>query len=324
MNAERHCPMCNRGPSAYKMFRLGHEEVHRCIVCGYQDYESVVSPSSSSHQELHAAGPFSEESRDNEKCTESASANGASLLTPSPPTAYELMVKRLLDTELRIAGLTACDSFHLKKYTGKSGQQYEIDVSFEIKVGNVGLLFIVECKNLRRRVGVAEVTKLAYKIGDIGAHKGLLVSPSGFESGAVKVAKSEGIALLVAVKGRVTRVWACLGDDEPSHQRGERDETDWIQLGIASLSIATSSDGSQLRLSGRRSAGYRCCVDVLRISNETQFRTGEDLYFLLAEEEPVFQQTRHIENSPFCVSTTASGWGRLLPRSDATQEDVLG
>src|SRR5262245_45531085 len=89
-------------------------------------------------------------------------------------TIYELLVKRLLETRLRRDGLGDLKSFHLGKYTGASGQKHEIDVTFEVSIGNLKLLFLVECKHYTRAVD--DVMAFAFRLRDIGAHKGLIVS----------------------------------------------------------------------------------------------------------------------------------------------------
>jgi Restriction endonuclease len=110
------------------------------------------------------------------------------------PADYERLVKSLMNTEFD--GMDA-KAFHLKKYMGKSGQPYEIDISFEVRIGTLELTILVECKRYKRPVTVQEVADFAYRVQDVGAHKGVLVSPNGFQRGALKVAKAEKIALLI-------------------------------------------------------------------------------------------------------------------------------
>ena len=58
------------------------------------------------------------------------------------PADYERLVKSLMNTEFD--GMDA-KAFHLKKYMGKSGQPYEIDISFEVRIGTLELTILVEC-----------------------------------------------------------------------------------------------------------------------------------------------------------------------------------
>ena len=110
------------------------------------------------------------------------------------PVDYERVVKALLQADFE--GVEA-QSFHLKKYTGKSGQRYEIDVSFEVRIGVFDIVILVECKRHARSITVQEIADFAFRLRDIGAHKGVMVSSNGFQRGVIKVARAEKIALLM-------------------------------------------------------------------------------------------------------------------------------
>jgi hypothetical protein len=79
----------------------------------------------------------------------------------SKPKAYELMVKALLTSRLEQTGLAKLKGYHLKKYLGKSGQEHEIDVSFESALSDLRLLILIECKHYARSVGVEDVLAFA-------------------------------------------------------------------------------------------------------------------------------------------------------------------
>ena len=115
------------------------------------------------------------------------------------PKQYEMVVKKLLENKLSLWGLPDPKIYHLKKYRGASGQMYEIDISFEILFGGIQILILVECKCYKKAVGLDDVAEFAYKLRDIGAHKGIIVTTNGFQAGALKIAKREGIALVRAV-----------------------------------------------------------------------------------------------------------------------------
>jgi anti-anti-sigma factor len=88
--------------------------------------------------------------------------------------------------------------FHRKKHQGKSGQVHEIDISAELDLLDVRLLFLVECKEYATRsVDNQDVVTFAYRINDVGAHKGIIATTVGFQEGAKKTAASEGIALVL-------------------------------------------------------------------------------------------------------------------------------
>ena len=58
------------------------------------------------------------------------------------PKDYERLVKSLMSTIFD--GLRA-HAFHLKKYRGKNGQEYEVDVSFEVSVDTLEFFVLDEC-----------------------------------------------------------------------------------------------------------------------------------------------------------------------------------
>ena len=88
------------------------------------------------------------------------------------------------------------------KYRGRiSGRSIHVEVSFEAQLLGARILGLVECKRYTSRVEVSDVEEFHSKIDDIGAHKGLMFTTVGYESGAVKVAKGRGIALFILREG---------------------------------------------------------------------------------------------------------------------------
>jgi hypothetical protein len=83
--------------------------------------------------------------------------------------------------------------FRRRKFVGRrSRRKIVIDVSFEMDYGGFTVLFLVECKLYSRKVEVGDIEEFRTKIEDIGAHKGLVFSTIGFQSGAVKTANTLG------------------------------------------------------------------------------------------------------------------------------------
>ncbi len=121
---------------------------------------------------------------------------------------YERVVRHLLRTKLaHDSGITP-KIIHRASFTGASGQSYEIDLSFETTIAGARILILVECKCYSRPVGVDDVSEFAYKIRDIGAHKGILVTTTGFQQGAKTIAIREGIALVQAGESWVMQVYS--------------------------------------------------------------------------------------------------------------------
>lgn len=82
------------------------------------------------------------------------------------------------------------------KIIGKrTGEERQIDVSVRFKHGFYEYLMIIECKDYKKRVSVDKVEALRTKREDIGADKAIMVSPHGFQKGAIKAAKAYDIEL---------------------------------------------------------------------------------------------------------------------------------
>jgi hypothetical protein len=84
---------------------------------------------------------------------------------------------------------------HAKRvYSGAKGF-YEIDASAEVHLPSLKLIFLVECKHWNSTVSQDTVLSLVSKLQDIGAHKGIIVTKHGFQRGALRIARANGIAL---------------------------------------------------------------------------------------------------------------------------------
>lgn len=89
----------------------------------------------------------------------------------------------------------------LKKIEGAGGE-YEIDAVAEFEIlGGAIITVLVECKYYKSPVKRDVVMILDAKIRDTGAHKGIVFSTSGFQSGALQYAKVHGIATVHVVDG---------------------------------------------------------------------------------------------------------------------------
>ena len=119
-------------------------------------------------------------------------------MSSSEAQKYELMIQKILASRTRSQRDASQGILSRQKMTGASGQAHEIDLSFELELAGVKVLFLVECKCYARPVGVDEVAEFAYKLRDIGGNKGIFITTSRFEKGAIKIAKRERIALIIA------------------------------------------------------------------------------------------------------------------------------
>lgn len=94
----------------------------------------------------------------------------------------------------RTANLTSFSIGHLKYLSG-SGGEYEFDgvAEFEIFKG-AKIVVLIECKRYGRTVEREIINSLYSKIQDVDAHKTIIFSTSGFQSGALSYSKEKGIA----------------------------------------------------------------------------------------------------------------------------------
>jgi hypothetical protein len=71
------------------------------------------------------------------------------------------------------------------------------DIDVVVRGQRVGLqqLWLVECKHWSRPVGKVHVAALAAIIRDVGADRGLLLSESGFQAGAIRLAERSHVTL---------------------------------------------------------------------------------------------------------------------------------
>lgn len=90
---------------------------------------------------------------------------------------------------------------HLKHLSG-SGGDYEFDGVAEFVIFNgAKVIVLIECKRYSRPIEREKILSLYAKLQDVGAHKAIIFSTSGFQSGALSYAKDRGIACLTFIDG---------------------------------------------------------------------------------------------------------------------------
>lgn len=86
----------------------------------------------------------------------------------------------------------------------KNDGNYQIDGKIQFDVMGVRYVTLVECKHYKSPITREKVQVLYDKIREIGANKGILISTSNFQIGAIKYAKEHGIALIQIVEADLT------------------------------------------------------------------------------------------------------------------------
>jgi len=117
------------------------------------------------------------------------------------PADYELAVADLV----RTSGHEALDwdVRHLDPVDGVDGT-FIIDVTVRFRLLGADFLMLFECKRHASPVKREHVQVLNDKLRSTGAHKGVLVAASGFQSGALEYAKIHRIACVRLVDGAWT------------------------------------------------------------------------------------------------------------------------
>lgn len=108
---------------------------------------------------------------------------------------YELMVKGYFEKVTRRAFKRDIFIEHQKDYKTGTGQTYNIDLSYEFRIGQSRYLTILECKCWQKQIERDHILALDNKKNLLGAHKAIAVSPCGFQSGAIALANEKGIGL---------------------------------------------------------------------------------------------------------------------------------
>jgi restriction system protein len=116
------------------------------------------------------------------------------------PKEYE---RQVLDWLRASEGdLTDFEVGHLEKIAGAGGEyQFDVVARFS-KFRGAKFVVLVKCKRHRRAVERDLVLTLDRKRMDVGAHKAMMFSTSGFQAGAIEFAPKNGIALLTFKDGR--------------------------------------------------------------------------------------------------------------------------
>jgi hypothetical protein len=116
---------------------------------------------------------------------------------------YELLIRNFIEQEMSgISGIELIEILHNAKMKGLSGYEHQIDVAYRFRIWKTEMLVIVECKQYQKNVGVDDLLEFRSRIEDLRAHKGIFVTSTGFQSGAVEFAEANRIALLI-VRGTV-------------------------------------------------------------------------------------------------------------------------
>ena len=108
---------------------------------------------------------------------------------------YESLVEQVFLELMRQDNVENIKVEKNKVLQGKS-TKHEIDVYWEFKVGSINYVTIIQAKDWENKVPQSEVLLLKAILDDIpGQPRGILVTKTGYQSGAIETAKINGIIL---------------------------------------------------------------------------------------------------------------------------------
>lgn len=169
---------------------------------------------------------------------------------------YELLTKQIYEQILTREGQRTITVQHNIPMMGRSGVDHQIDVFWEFKVAGVTHRVAIECKNYASSLTLEKTRNFFGVLHDIGNCSGIMVTRTGYQSGAAAFAKYYGIALKLLRKpidadweGRISRISVCMHVRAPVST-----EEQPISCG---LFLRPVSQEQEDRLKERQAAGVR-------------------------------------------------------------------
>lgn len=121
--------------------------------------------------------------------------------TSMTPTEFEKYAIRMLEDATN--GLENVNFEHNVFVDAHDGT-YQIDGRITYRLFGCDFIVLVECKRYRASIKREKIQILCDKVKAAGAHKGIFVTTSNYQSGAIKYAADHGIALLNIIDGKLT------------------------------------------------------------------------------------------------------------------------
>ncbi|EKO3479766.1 restriction endonuclease [Vibrio fluvialis] len=110
---------------------------------------------------------------------------------------FELLVKAIYEEILVQDSVESIDVKHDVTLKGRSGQEHQIDVYWAFKLAGETIQVAIECKDYKNPVSVGRIRDFSAALDDIGNIKGIFVTTKGYQTGAIKFADFQKIALKV-------------------------------------------------------------------------------------------------------------------------------
>jgi hypothetical protein len=124
------------------------------------------------------------------------------------PTEFELLTKKLFSERLKNEFGYDIPVDHEKSFTSLAGNTYKVDISYSFKLFDIDYLTLVECKYWNSSVSREKVGYFKSVLDELKAHKGVIVTTRGFQSGAITYAQSQNIALIKITNDKYFDTWS--------------------------------------------------------------------------------------------------------------------
>lgn len=128
-----------------------------------------------------------------------------SIVSSISPTEYEKYCTEILKNYADQEQLKDFSIEHDVRIPSDDGT-YQLDIYATFTALGVKFQVIAECKRYTNPVPREKVVILADKVKSLGAQKGILISTSGFQSGAFEYAQKHGIALIQILDKHIVHI----------------------------------------------------------------------------------------------------------------------
>jgi hypothetical protein len=108
---------------------------------------------------------------------------------------YEILTQAIYQAILRSEGVETINVLHNVDISGKSGCKHQIDVYWEFRLGGVTFKTAIECKRYADPLEIGRVRDFYAVLADVGNTQGIIVTTTGYQSGAKQFAEFYGINL---------------------------------------------------------------------------------------------------------------------------------
>ncbi|MGA9213755.1 MAG: restriction endonuclease, partial [Methylocella sp.] len=106
---------------------------------------------------------------------------------------YELLTQAIYKTILANDGVNTVKVRHNVSLTGHSGVEHQVDVYWDFKQAGITHRVLIECKNYASNLTLEKARNFFAVVHDVGNCAGIMVTKTGYQSGAAAFCKYYGL-----------------------------------------------------------------------------------------------------------------------------------